>query len=64
MNSHETLERLDDMVDGELLELELTGNPDTTPDDAWRVMRLKTGSLFGEACYLGGLVAGMDLNRE
>ena len=47
------------MVKGELLELDKSSNSETSESDAHRIIDLKTGSLFAEACYIGGLVAGL-----
>ena len=50
---------METMVKGELMELDKSSNAETSEDDANRIIDLKTGSLFSEACYIGGLVAGL-----
>ena len=47
------------MVKGELIELDKSSNAETSEADANRIIDLKTGSLFSEACYIGGLVASL-----
>ncbi len=51
------------MVKGELLELDKSAKIETTEEDAFHIIELKTGSLFAEACYIGGLVAGLPEAR-
>jgi len=48
------------MVEGELLQLTLIGNPDATPEALLDIVERKTGWLFSGCMKLPGVVAGLD----
>ncbi len=48
---------------GQLLELMQARDVDVSPEDRLVVMKLKTASVFGLACELGGRLAGEDVDR-
>lgn len=62
--SLETLRILSDasaiIAQGEVLQLTIAGNLDTTMDDYIRVIKAKTAALFAAACEVGPVVAGAD----
>jgi octaprenyl-diphosphate synthase len=48
------------MVEGELLQLTLIGNPEATPEALLDIVERKTGWLFSGCMKLPGIVAGLD----
>ena len=48
------------MVEGELLQLTLIGNPQATPEELLDIVERKTGWLFSGCMKLPGIVAGLD----
>src|SRR5688572_24565782 len=48
------------MVEGELLQLTLIGNPDASPEALLDIVERKTGWLFSGCMKLPGVVAGLD----
>lgn len=48
------------MVEGELLQLTLIGNPDATPEALLDIVERKTGWLFSGCMKLPGVVAGLE----
>lgn len=50
------------ITQGEILQLSIQGNLDTSMDDYLNVIRGKTAALFAAACEIGPIVAGVDNN--
>lgn len=50
------------IAQGEVLQLSIQGNLDTSMDDYLEVIKGKTAALFAAACEVGPLIAGKDLN--
>lgn len=48
------------LVQGEILQDQLSFNLDMTPEQYRRIVRLKTSSLFAYACWAGGFLADRD----
>ena len=52
------------MTEGELLQLNRSGDINITEDEYLRVVSAKTGALFSEACRVGAILGGVDAARE
>jgi octaprenyl-diphosphate synthase len=50
------------IAQGEVLQLSIQGNLDTSMDEYLEVIRGKTAALFAAACEVGPLISGADLN--
>ena len=50
---------METMVEGEFFELEKSSVSDYSERDALKIIEKKTGSLFAEACFIGGLISGL-----
>ena len=53
-----------DMAQGEILQMEKTGNPDLTEEEYNEIIERKTAVLIQGACLTGALVANADDDRE
>ena len=53
-----------DMAQGEILQMEKTGNPDLTEEEYNEIIERKTAVLIQGACRTGALVAKADDDRE
>lgn len=52
------------MTEGELLQLEKTGDPHITEDDYLKIISLKTGFLISTACRIGAILGGAAPERQ
>jgi len=52
------------MVEGELLQMEMSGNPDITEEDREKITLCKTAGLFSSSCRLGAQVARSAIEVE
>jgi len=46
------------MIEGELLECSVSGDPDLDEDTYFKILELKTAALFSAACRIGGILGG------
>jgi len=52
------------MSEGEILQLNKTGDPFITVDEYYKIISAKTGVLISAACKVGAILAGQDTERE
>ncbi|HEY7289048.1 MAG TPA: polyprenyl synthetase family protein [Vicinamibacterales bacterium] len=52
------------MIEGELYQLTKNGDADITEDEHFDIMRRKTAYLFGGCAQIGGLLGGVNKDRE
>ncbi len=52
------------MTEGELLQLNKTGDPEITMDEYFKIISAKTGILISAACRIGAIIAGQSEERE
>jgi len=52
------------MTEGELLQLNKTGDPEITMDEYFKIISAKTGILISAACRIGAILAGQSEERE
>ncbi|MBN2654596.1 MAG: polyprenyl synthetase family protein [Nitrospirae bacterium] len=52
------------MTEGEILQLHRIADPSITMDDYYTIVSAKTGILISAACRIGGVLAGVDDNKE
>lgn len=52
------------MTEGELLQLEKSGDINITEEDYFRIVTSKTGVLISSACRIGGMLGGVEAEQE
>ncbi len=52
------------MTEGEILQLHRIADPSITMEDYYTIVSAKTGILISAACRIGGVLAGVDNNKE
>lgn len=52
------------MTEGELLQLQRTGDVDITEEEYMEIISAKTGALISAACRIGGILGGADTQRR
>ncbi|MDI6801677.1 MAG: polyprenyl synthetase family protein [Thermodesulfovibrionales bacterium] len=52
------------MTEGEILQLNKTGDPDITKEEYFEIIAAKTGVLISSACKIGGILAGVAEDRQ
>ncbi len=52
------------MTEGELLQLNRTGDPDITEEEYIEIISSKTGALISAACRIGGILGNVNADRE
>jgi octaprenyl-diphosphate synthase len=52
------------MSEGEILQLDKTGDPSITLDEYYAIVSAKTGVLISAACRIGAILAGEDSEKE
>jgi len=52
------------MTEGEILQLQRIGDPEITMDEYYKIVAAKTAALISAACRIGGILGGLDQERE
>ena len=53
-----------EMIDGELFEYYMTGNPGISEDQYLEIIQKKTAALFAASCHLGGILGGASRQQK
>lgn len=52
------------MTEGEVIQLNKVADPEITEEEYYRIISAKTGALISAACRIGGILGGVELEKE